>query len=175
MNFQTLAAGDIPSHRSPFHPRLSSAVKVEEEMGLQLCLHCCLPGTLTWYNMGTLLSSTTSAMARVPHLGLVNTNIQGSLANILNLCIRICQSLSVTASLSAGFRTEGRWRALHLQSKNSTDCPGFTKLYWQKEPEAWQRNPTAPWLWGWNSVFKHIALILLYWDSWQRGSLAGGN
>lgn len=112
-----------------------------------------------------LLPSAISATARVSHLGLVNTNIQGALAFLLNFCGRICQSVSIRAPLSAGFRTEGRWRALHLQSKNSTGSPGFIKLHCQKEPEAQQRNPTAPPLCSQNSAFKHIALILLYWDS----------
>lgn len=79
-------------------------------------------------HVATLFSSATTAVTRVSCLGLVTTNIQGALANSLNFCHWIWQSVSVSNPLIAGFRTGGKRRALRLQSENSTvqDSPNYT-------------------------------------------------
>lgn len=65
-------------------------------------------------------------------------------ANAFRYYVWICHNPTVSIPLSAGQMSEGRWSALHLQSKSSMDSPEVVKSWWKKEPEVWRKGPTAP-------------------------------
>lgn len=99
MNFQTSAAEDVSSYQYHFLPKLFSTVKMEEEMGLPLCLHCWLPGTLSWYNMWALCSLLAPLLWQGSPTWALPTNTLRALVNILNSCGLIYPSLSNRAHL----------------------------------------------------------------------------